>query len=180
MPHQRPRVDVGQHRHLELLQVFLGHLLRAPVRAHARELKHDQPFDPRTRGFVIFLVGAIVADFGIGQDNDLPGVGRIGENFLVTSDGSIKNDFAVAFAFGAVAFASEDSPVFQRKDSLHSRSNVWICRILSGIALSAKLRTDAGCGNPRNMWLIQEVSMRSPYRTRPSLSIGQYPNTALL
>src|SRR4029077_3291411 len=105
------------------------------------------PFDPRTRGFVVFLVGTVVADLGIGQDNNLPRVGWVRENFLVAGDGSIKNDFAVAFAFGAVAFASEDSPVFQRKDSLHSRSNVWICRILSGISSTAKQGTCRRCGN---------------------------------
>src|SRR5205085_12589588 len=69
------------------------------------------------------------------------GVGRVSENFLVSGDGCIKNDFAVAFAFGAVAFASEDSPVFQRKDSLHSRSAEWILRILSGIGAWAKSGT---------------------------------------
>src|ERR1700681_816826 len=150
MPHQRPRVDVGKHRHLELLQIFFGDLLRAPIGTDARELAHDQALDPRTRGFVIFLVSAVVADFGVGQDNDLPGIGRVRENFLVASDGSIKNDFAVAFAFGAVAFASEDSPVFQRKDSLHSRSGGWIFRILSGNAAAAKSRTR---NRQTNIWM---------------------------
>jgi hypothetical protein len=37
-------------------------------------------------------------------------------------DGSIKNDFAVAFASGAVAFASKDAPIFKGKDSWHSCS----------------------------------------------------------
>src|SRR5580692_7402803 len=122
MPYQRSCIDIREHWYLELFQVLVGHLLRAPVRAHLRELAHDQPLNPRTRGLVVFLVGAVVADLRIGQDNNLPRVGGISEDFLVAGDGSIKNDFAVAFAFGAVAFASEDSPVFQRKDSLHSRS----------------------------------------------------------
>src|SRR3981189_2025942 len=74
-------------------------------------------------------------------------MGGVGENFLVAGNASIKNDFAVAFAFGSVAFASEDSAVFQRKDSLHSRSSVGIYRILSGIVVSAKDRTRARCGN---------------------------------
>src|SRR5205807_8289653 len=74
-------------------------------------------------------------------NNNLSRVGRVGENFLVAGDGSIKNDFAVAFAFGAVAFASEDSPVFQRKDCLHSRSGEWIFRILAGNCAAAKRRT---------------------------------------
>src|SRR5215469_6406852 len=137
MAHQCAGIDIGEYRHFELLKVFLGHLLRAPVRTDARELAYDQPFDPRTRGLVIFLVGAIISDLGIRQNDDLSGVGRVSENFLVSGDGSIKNDFAVAFAFGAVAFASEDSTVFQRKDSLHSRSDEWILRILAGIPTAA-------------------------------------------
>src|SRR6266567_189461 len=138
MPHQCSRVDVGKHRHLELLQIFFGHLLRAPVRTDTRELTHDQAFDPRTRGLVVGVIGSVISDFRVGQYNDLPRVGWVGENFLVASNGSIKNDFAVAFAFGAVAFASEDSAVFEGKDSLHSRSREWILRILSGNSAAAK------------------------------------------
>src|SRR5215469_3413771 len=126
MAHQSARIDIREHWHFELLQIFFRHLLRAPVRADARELAYDQPFNPRTRSLVIVLVGTVISDLWIRQNDDLSGVGGIGENFLVSGDGSIKNDFAVAFAFGAVAFASEDSTVFQRKDSLHSRSEQWI------------------------------------------------------
>ena len=124
--HQCPRVDIRQHRHFKLFQIFFGDLLRAPVRADFRELAHDQAFDPRTRGLVIVLVGAVISDFWIRQNDDLSGVGWVGENLLISGDGSIKNDFAVAFAFGAVAFASEDAAVFERKDSLHSNSKEWI------------------------------------------------------
>src|SRR5581483_8986121 len=99
-----------------------------------------QSFDPRARSLVIVLIGAVISDFWIRQNDDLSGVGRISKDFLISGNGSIKNDFAVAFAFGAVAFASEDSPVFQRKDSLHSRSEEWILWILSGISLRAKNR----------------------------------------
>src|SRR6202047_3073446 len=122
MPHQRARVDVGKYWNLELLQILFGHLLRAPVRADLRELTHDQPLDPGTRGLVVVVVGSVVADFWVGQDNNLSGVGGISKNFLIAGDGSIENYFPVTLAFGAVAFASEDSPVFQRKDCLHSRS----------------------------------------------------------
>ena len=126
MPHQRARVDLRQHRNLELFEIFFGHLLRAPVGADPGKLAHDQSLDVGTRGFVVFGVGAVVADFRIGENYNLAAVGRIGENFLIAGDGSIKNYFPVTFAFGAVAFASEDSAVFQRKDSLHSCSREWI------------------------------------------------------
>src|SRR5215471_8613811 len=85
-------------------------------------------------GLVVFRIGAVISDFRSGQNNNLSGIGRVGENFLVTSDGSIKNDFAVAFAFGAVTFASKDAPIFEGKDSLHSCSRDWILEILAGNA----------------------------------------------
>ena len=94
-------------------------MLRAPVRADLRELANDQPLDPWTRGLVVVVVGSVVADLWVGQDNNLSGVGGISKNFLIAGDGSIKNYFPVTFAFGSVAFASEDSAVFQRKDGLH-------------------------------------------------------------
>src|ERR1700691_5355432 len=178
VPHQRARVDIRQHRHFELLQVLLGHLLRAPVPTPFRELAHDQAFDPRTRGFVIFLVGAVVTDLRIGQDNDLPRVGRIGENFLVAGDGSIKNDFAVAFAFGAVAFASEDSPVFQRKDSLHSRSGVWILEILSGKCAETKYGSKPECGNLADSRLGRRKAAQDKSNCPASALCPAYPSAS--
>src|SRR3989442_1197268 len=65
--------------------------------------------------------------------------------FLITSNGSIKNDFARTFAFGAVAFASEDSAVFQSKRSLHQCSREWILEILAGMSVARKLKTNSDC-----------------------------------
>ena len=133
MAHQSARVNVAEHRNLELFEIFFGDLLRAPVGADSRKLAHDQALDIRARGFVVFRVGSVIADFRIGENYDLAGVGRIGENFLIAGDGSIENHFPVTFAFCSVAFAAEDSAVFQRKDSLHSRSEEWILKILTGM-----------------------------------------------
>src|SRR5258708_24010158 len=90
------------------------------------------------RGLVVIWVGAVIPDLRIGQDNNLPCIRRIGENFLVAGDGSIKNDFPVAFAFRAVAYAAENSSIFQRKDSLHRNSEEWILKILSPCAAMRK------------------------------------------
>src|SRR5689334_17413847 len=115
MPHQRARIDLRQHRNLELFEVFVCDLLRAPIGADFGELTHDQALNIGPGGFVVFRIGAVISDFWIGENYNLAAVGRVGENFLIASDGSIKNDFARTFAFGAVAFASEDSAVFQSK-----------------------------------------------------------------
>src|SRR5436305_2053332 len=130
VPHQRARIDIRQNRNLELLEILFRYLLGTPVGTYAGEFANDQTLDVGTGSFVIFGIGAVVADFRIGENYYLAAVGRIGKNFLIAGDGSIKNDFAVAFAFSAVTFASEDSAVFERKRSLHSCSREWILEIL--------------------------------------------------
>src|SRR5205085_8273677 len=96
-----------------------------------RELARDQAFDVRTRGFVVFRSGAVVSYFRVRQDDDLAGVRRVGEDFLVAGDAGIKNDFPVALAFCSVTFAAEDSAVFQGEDRLHAVSEEWILLILA-------------------------------------------------
>src|SRR5271163_4914022 len=93
MAHQRASINVGEYWNLETFQELVGDLLRTPVGTHARELAHDQAFNVRACGFVVIRVGAVIADFGIGENDNLPSVGRIGENFLIAGDGSIKYYF---------------------------------------------------------------------------------------
>src|SRR5207244_11204334 len=102
--------------HLELFRVCVRHLLRAPVGGDAPELADDQIFHIGPRGLVVFRIGAVISDFRIGENNNLAAVRRIGENFLVAGDGSIKNDLAVTFAICAVAIAAKVYPIFQRTE----------------------------------------------------------------
>ena len=62
------------------------------------------------------MVCANVADMGIGQAHDLPGVARIGENFLVSSKAGIKNDFAATAGSSSRRAAAKNSPVLERDD----------------------------------------------------------------
>ena len=126
MAHQGSSVNFGQNRNLELLQIFFGYFLGSPVGADFGKFANDQPLDIGPGGFVVFGVGPVIANLRVGENDNLPAVGRIGEDFLIAGDGSIKNYFPVTFAFGAVAFAAEDSTVFQRKNGLHSCSREWI------------------------------------------------------
>ena len=114
--HQGARVDIRQHRNFGMFQVFFGNLLRAPIGADFRKLAHDQPLYVGPRGLVIFRSRAVVSDLRIGENYYLPSIGGISKNFLVAGDGSIENDFPVAFALRTVAFAAEDAAIFQRKD----------------------------------------------------------------
>ena len=113
------RIDIRDHRNVEALEIFVGSLLRAPVRTDWRELANNQSFNVGSNSFVVFRIGAVIADLRVGEYYDLSGVRRIGEDFLVSSERGIKNDFPVALCFRSVAFASEDAAIFQRKDCLY-------------------------------------------------------------
>ena len=51
----------------------------------------------------------------IGEADDLPGVTGVGENFLITGEAGIKNDFAAATRDGAAGAAVKEAAVFQRE-----------------------------------------------------------------
>ncbi len=111
---------------MEALEVLVGGIEGTPVGGVLGEFTGDEAFNVRVGGFVVGGVGAVVADLRIGEDDNLAGVGRIGEDLLITGQRCIENDLSAAFALGAVAFAPEDAPVFERKNCLHCRSDEWI------------------------------------------------------
>jgi len=49
----------------------------------------------------------------ISQTNDLAGVAGVGEDFLITGEAGIENDFAAAARDGAGGAAVKGAPVFQ-------------------------------------------------------------------
>jgi hypothetical protein len=51
----------------------------------------------------------------IGQTDDLPGIAGVGEDFLVTGEAGIENDFAAAARDRARRAAVKNAPVFQRE-----------------------------------------------------------------
>ena len=61
-------------------------------------------------------VRAVVADLRVREDDDLAGIGRIGENFLISGDGGIENDLAVSFRARTKTTALEDCSVLQGED----------------------------------------------------------------
>jgi hypothetical protein len=55
---------------------------------------------------------------GIRQANNLAGVARVGEDFLISSEAGIKNDFAAAPSGCSGRAAMKNAPIFERKNSL--------------------------------------------------------------
>ena len=126
MANQGAGVDLGEHGNGIALHVLVGDLFGAPVGADRGEFAHDQALDVGLRGFVVGVVGSVVADLGICENDDLTGIGRIGSDFLITGKRSIEDYFTLAFAGVAMTLAEEDAPVFERKNCLHCRSEEWI------------------------------------------------------
>jgi hypothetical protein len=51
----------------------------------------------------------------VGKADNLSGVARIGENFLISREAGIKNGLSTAAGFGTRGASNKNSPVFQRK-----------------------------------------------------------------
>jgi hypothetical protein len=96
----------------ELAQVFA----LAPVARERRHVPNYQAGGVGCGRFQILGRGAGVADVWIGERDDLSGIGRIGEDFLITGQRGIENDFASSVAFGADRLAAEDRSIFQSQD----------------------------------------------------------------
>ena len=116
MVNQRTRVDVPDYGNLVTIQIQLGGLRRAPIGGDLRELAHDQRFDIRAGRFFIVEIGAYVSDMRVGQADDLAGVTWVGENFLISGEAGIENDFTAAARDRTGRAAVKYAPVFQREN----------------------------------------------------------------
>ncbi len=97
------------------VQIQLRRFRRSPVRRNLRKFAHDERFDVRPRRFLILQVRADISDVRIRQADNLPCVTWVGENFLVSGEAGIKNDFAAPARDRAGRAAVKYAPVFQRK-----------------------------------------------------------------
>jgi len=112
---ERSSIDVPDHRNFVPVQIQLCRFGGTPIGSNLREFANDQGFNVRARRFLVVEVRADVADVRIGQANNLPGVAGIGENFLITGEAGIENNFAAPARDGAGSAAVKDAPVFERE-----------------------------------------------------------------
>ena len=117
MADQRARVDVADDRECRPSRGS-----RRPsaserqLLASGENSRTTRPSMNGLRSLVVRLVRAVVADLRIGEDDDLAGIGRIGENFLISGDGGIEDNFAGPFRARTKTPALEDCSVFQGED----------------------------------------------------------------
>jgi hypothetical protein len=97
------------------IQIQLSGFPRTPVRRDLRKFPHDQRLDVGPRRFLVVQIRAYIPDVRIGEANNLPGVTGVGENFLISGEAGIKNDFAAPARDRAGRAAVKDAPVFQRE-----------------------------------------------------------------
>src|SRR5687767_7526233 len=117
MTHQPARVDIADDRHVRFSKKPVGLLFAAPVAGERGKLPHSQSFNEGPHSFVIRRIRSVVSDLGIGENDDLPGIGRIGEDLLIAGYGGIKDNFAVPFSTRTKTAALKDGSVLQGEGS---------------------------------------------------------------
>ena len=78
---------------------------------------HHQAAHGGRDGFDVFLIRADDADMGKGEGDDLPGVGRIGQDLLISRHRGVEADFAHRARLGAKGVAFERGPVGQHQNA---------------------------------------------------------------
>ena len=112
---ERARVDAGEADDAPRFEPLIEMAPRAVVRRRRDGgVQHDAA-RPRRRRHVhrldVVLVGADIADMREGEGDDLPGIGGIGEDFLIAGHGGVEADLTDGVAFGAEAKAFEHRAV---------------------------------------------------------------------
>jgi hypothetical protein len=97
------------------IEVKLGAFRGTPVGGNLREFTNNQRLNVWPRGLLIFEIRTNVSDVRIGEADNLPRITWVGENFLISGEAGIKNDFAAAARDGAGSASVKEAPVFQRE-----------------------------------------------------------------
>jgi hypothetical protein len=116
MPHQRARVEIPDDRDAVAFEVLLRGFGGAVVRSERRKFANDQPLDVGLAGFFIVAIRADISDVRVREADDLPGITGVGENFLITGETGIENDFAASMGASTRRTAVKNSPVLEREN----------------------------------------------------------------
>jgi hypothetical protein len=115
MTNQRSRVHIPNYGNFVSLQICLRGFFRAPVRRQAGKFAHNKRFNIRTRRFFVVRIRANISDVRVGKADNLSGITRVGEDFLISGEARIENGFPAAAGFCTRGASYKNSPVFQRK-----------------------------------------------------------------
>lgn len=113
MQNERPRIHIPQDRDVVPHQIILRGFARTPVGSDRRKFPDNERFNVRACGLLIVGVGSDISNVRISQADNLSRVTRIGEDFLISGEAGIENDFAAAARDSARSTAVKYAPVFQ-------------------------------------------------------------------
>ena len=94
---------------------------RAPVARTVAEIPHDHPAAVGPGRLVVGGIDPVVADLGVGEGDDLAGIGRVGDDLLVAGEHGVEHRFPgghPALGLGADGLALEHGPVGQHQRGL--------------------------------------------------------------
>ena len=117
---QGPSVDASDADDVALLEPGIELFGSAVVgRVGNVGLEHDAA-DAREGGHVhrldVVVIGADIADMGKGEGDDLPGIGGVGEHFLITGHGGVETHFTSGVANSAEAVTLKAGAVRQNQN----------------------------------------------------------------
>ena len=87
----------------------------AVIRRFRDILLHNQAARGGCQGFNIFPIGADIADMREGEGDDLPGIGRIGQGFLIAGHARVEANLGHGLALCPEAAAPKDGTISQDK-----------------------------------------------------------------
>ena len=87
-------VEIVDHGDAGVGEEGVGLGVGAPIAGDGGKLADDEAFDVGVGGLVIAGGGAVISDLGVGEDDDLAGIGRIGEYFLIAGEGGVEDDLS--------------------------------------------------------------------------------------
>ena len=120
MAHQGAGVDPLDADDAVLLQISVETHPAAPVAREVAGLLDHESGEMGPGRFDVLEVDAVVADQRIGHGDDLAGVGRIGQNFLVARHAGVEDDLAGYFSGSAEGLADEILAVGQGENGFHA------------------------------------------------------------
>ena len=85
------RVDVGEARQAVACEEAVQAPGGAPIAGHRHQVPHHEAPAERSAALEVGVGDPVVADVGVGEGDDLPGVGRIGENLLVAGHHGVEH-----------------------------------------------------------------------------------------
>jgi hypothetical protein len=121
-----------------------------PVGGHRGQITGDDAAAPRSQCFVVERCNPVVADVRVGEANDLTGVARVGNDFLVATEGRVEDELTgghAIFSEMTRGVSLEDRAVGQHENcgwADHCKTPSWTTRR----PLTIVLRTRPTRGRP--------------------------------